>query len=451
MRRILVIGAGFSGAVVAARLLREAQGPLEVCLVNGSGPVARGMAYGTQSADHCLNVPAGNMSAYDEDPGHFLRYAQTRLPHTGPGDFVPRALYGDYLEHLLAEAERKASHARLERRLRQVERIEGGQRAYFNDGSVFVADQIVLALGHFPSTDPAIADPSFYRSARYLRDPWDTTQLSAIGANDPVLLLGTGLTAVDMSLSLLARNPARPILAVSRRGLIPQAHRSAAHSPAAGDAHSIWGEAQGVRAQLRGLRNFCRALEAAGRDWREAFAILRQCTAPLWEAYDLKQRRRFLRHVQPFWDTHRHRIAPQLAQRFQAALDAGVIQIHAGRLQRIDEVDGMVTAWVRPRGQDALLPLQARWVINCTGPSADPRQASGGLVQQLLAEGRLCADPLGLGINVAPDYALRDAQGNASDSLFYIGPWLKADFWEATAVPDLRRIARELAARLLRA
>lgn len=456
MKQILIIGAGFSGAVIAARLLRQSRTvPLRVYLLNGSGRIARGMAYGTQSPRHLLNVPAGNMSAFDDEPDHFLDYARGIDSSITAGSFVSRRIYGEYLEWLLSEAERTAPpHIELQRIYRHVARIAAapGERnsiVTLDDGETMEVNKVVLALGHFPSSKLPIANKAFYNSPRYLHDPWDHTRVDAIPARAPVLLLGTGLTAIDVAMTLLSRNPERPITAVSRRGLLPQAHRHAAGKPAGSGAAAIWGDADTVRSQLRAFRQYCRALAEQGRDWREGLALLRPVTADIWLAYPDKERRRFLRHVQPYWDTHRHRLAPAVAEYFDAALARGMVRTLAARVQEIEDDGAGVRVKLQLRGLEQSHVEQTQYVVNCTGPCADPRQAAGELVRQLLSDGMMRADSLGLGIDVAPDCAVVASDGSVSSSLFYIGPWLKAKYWEATAVPDLRILARRLADRIM--
>lgn len=454
-KTILIVGAGFSGAVAAAQLLNQQQHPfLRILLVNGSGRVARGMAYGTQSPEHTLNVPAGNMSAFDDAPNHFLDYARRHDARIDAGSFVSRGIYGDYLEWLLKQAEQQAHPGTTLQRIYQhvTHIVPTGRSAMvtLECGETMQVDKVVLALGHFPSNNPLIADDTFYGSSRYIRDPWDTRKLDLIDSDDPVLLLGTGLTAVDIAMTLLDRNPKRQITAMSRRGLLPQHHRLGSHPPTTSQTPSaIWGNASTIRDQLRGFRRYVKALAEQGRDWREAMALLRPVTASIWLAYTEKERKRFLRHVQPYWDTHRHRLAPPVYERFAAALREGVVQPLAARLRGFDESSSGITAIVQPRGATRTSHIKTSWVINCTGPCANPRNTKNQLVDQLLNDGVIRTDKLGLGLDIGDYCAAVDVQGHNSDVIFYIGPWLKANYWEATAVPDLRRFAKELAEHLL--
>ena len=457
MKTIVIIGAGFSGAVTTVQLLRQHHtSPLRVVLVNGGERIARGMAYGTQSPDHTLNVPAGNMSALEDDAEHFLRFAHTVDMRIDASSFVPRQIYGDYLEGLLEQTERDAPpHVTLERVFRHVAAIHPANDATalvarLDDGSTIIADHIVLALGYFPSTLP-IAGKAILSSKRYLGDPWEPGGMARIPADQPVLLLGTGLTMVDTATTLLKQNPARPIIAVSRRGLVPHPHRHDGHRHG-GDAGpgAIWGEATTVREQLCEFRSYVRRLAAERRDWRDAMTLLRPVAADIWLGYTEKERKRFLRHVQPYWDIHRHRLSPTLHQQLTESLQSGVIQTFAARIIGFDENNTDIAVTLRRRGAAQTIVVRAGAVINCTGPCADPRNSGNELVQQLLRDGLIRADRLGLGLEVGNDCAAIDQHGMSSDSLFYIGPWLKATYWEATAVPDLRRFALALAQRLSR-
>lgn len=452
-RTVLIIGAGFSGAVTAVQLLRQAgTRDLRVLLLNRNGRLARGLAYGTQSPDHTLNVPAGNMSALAEEPEHFLRYAQRCQGRVGPASFISRRVYGDYLEWLLDNAAATAPPGvcleHVGGQVTQLTQTGPGMLARLEDGRALAVHQVVLAFGHFPPADPPLPDMSFYASERYVRDPWDASRLAALAPATPLLLLGTGLTAVDICMSLLNLDARRPLIALSRHGLVPQPHRPGGGVPAPGpDAHTLWGDASTVRAQLRALRRHARADN--GADWRDVFAALRPATASIWQAWPMRERQRFLRHLQAYWDCHRHRLAPAVHDRFMSAMAAGLVRIQAGRLTSL-ELDGDgVKVGLRARGADARSLLRVGAVVNCTGPCTRLASAASPLVRQLLAHGMIRTDRLGLGLEVDGRCAVLDAGGTPSERLFYIGPWLKARDWEATAVPELRQVARRLAATLL--
>lgn len=456
MKTILIIGAGFSGVMTAVNLLRTSTDVItKVLLLNRTGKMARGLAYGTQSPKHTLNVPCGNMSAFPDEPSNFLRFAQRINSEYTSGSFVPRSIYGDYLEFLLEEAEQLAGpNVTLDRLVGEAVKLKLDSRqgggVTLTDGRYYKWDKLVLAFGHFPSGDPLVADSTFYNSVRYIRDPWNVKEFSRIATDAPVMVLGTGLTAIDACMTLLKQNATRPVFAISRRGLLPQHHRYAAHKPILShDSASLIGEKNTVRAQVRAFRKNIGKLKAEGGDWRDALAALRPHTASIWRAMPDAERRRFLRHVQPYWDSHRHRLAPAINDQFRDALDSGTIRTCAGRVLAFDESAKDINVSFRQRGSSAITSIQVGYVVNCTGPSSALLRVESPLVRQLLDEGRIVPDKLGLGLHVKADGAVIGSDGQASTSIYYVGPLLKADYWEATAVPELRQYAQNLAKALI--
>ena len=448
MRTILIVGAGFSGVACAIQLLRGAgREPLRVLLLNRSGKLARGMAYGTQSPQHLLNVVASRMSVLPDDPDHFLRYASTRDSRVTEASFVARSVYGDYLEWALRQARAQAPrHATLDCVSGSVQHMQampgGGLAATLEDGRRIEASRVVLAFGHFAAPPPALVQGALTDTARYAADPWNRSLLSAIDAYAPVLLLGTGLTAVDIALQLLRRHPARRVQAVSRHGLLPQPYAA----PCALAASTLLREqVPTARATVRAFLQQVQRLEAGGHDWHDAMAALRGQTTGIWQGWPLQERRRFLRHVRPYWEVHRHQLPPAVQQELDAAQARAALIVTAGRIQSIRDEAELAVVTVKPRGSAACIELRAGHIINCTGSCASPRRAAAPLVRQLLADGMMQADPLGLGVEVDGNCALVGANGQPTPGLYYIGPWLKAGYWEATAVPELRRFAATIA------
>jgi uncharacterized NAD(P)/FAD-binding protein YdhS len=452
---VVIAGAGFSGVVTAAHLLRRgAGGPLRVILVNRSGVMARGVAYGTNSPVHVLNVPAGRMGASADDPEGFLRFARQHDQTIAASDFVPRQLYGDYLEHFLAEAEReRAPGVSLERMIGEVTAVDPcpeGRSARVSgiQGGEIVADRVVLALGNYPPEDFPVSDPSFYGNRLYIRDPWARGALEGVNKDRPVLLIGTGLTMLDIALDVSSRIPSK-LWAVSRRGLMPQQHSVPACPPTPRHRPPGLESAQPtIRGYLRAVHSHARKLAAEGEDWRPVIDSLRPTTPALWHALPLAERARFLRHMRPYWEVHRHRAAPAAAAAFQRLLDQGQLRVRAGRIQSFETTGDEVRVALRPRGLKTIDHLTVGTVINCTGPSADVRTLRDPLIDILRSRQMIQPDPLGLGLATADDGALLDATGTPSRVLYYVGPLLKARYWESTAVPELRLHAARLAATL---
>jgi len=457
-KTLAIIGGGFCGTLTAVNLLRNrACTDCHIILINRSGPLARGVAYGTRTETHVLNVPAGRMGALPDDEGDFLRFAHRRDPTIASGAFLPRQWYGEYLEWLLADAcDRAGASVRFSHRVGHVVDIrpldDGGLDLLFEGGASLRVDRAVLALGNFAPTDPPLADRAFYRdSRRYVRDPWLPGALEFVDKQRPVLLIGTGLTAVDIALDLVDRGLRQPLYALSRRGLAPLAHRGLTASARATVElpDALWRAPAGARHYLRVLRRHIAQLAAQGIDWRDIIAALRPVTPLLWQRLGPAERARFLRHLQVYWEIHRHRLAPELGRRFSGLIESGQLRLQAGRLRGLSETADGVEVRYRPRGGADVTTLQVGTVINCTGPNSNMERSLEPLLGALARRGLLCADPLGLGLAVSENYALVGADGAVSSSLFYVGPFLKALFWEATAVPELREHARSLSLHLL--
>jgi uncharacterized NAD(P)/FAD-binding protein YdhS len=455
-RTIVIVGGGLSGTLTAVHLMRRAvEADLKIVLINRSGLLARGVAYGTRSADHVLNVPAARMSAFEADEGHFLRYAQQQDGALQAGSFVRRELYGDYLEWTLRTEQ--AALAQPERfvhccgHVHSLETRGETSVVHLDDGSSLQADRVVLALGHFAPADPRLDNAAALESPHYLRDPWQHDALASIAPDEPVLLLGSGLTMVDIALALEAHGHRGPLTALSRRGLLPQPHRTGGAPPIGITLpDELMAGRPNLQHWLRVIRAQCGALSAQGIDWRETLASLRTATPDLWQRLDERQRAQFLRHLQTHWDVHRHRLAPALNERLQTLLGQGRLRVRAGRLMALQSVAAGsgttgLEAVYRPRGGGAAVSVRASRVINCTGPSTDLKRAREPLMLSLLARGLAAPDPLGLGLATGDDYAVKGADGRASPVLRYIGPFLRARYWECTAVPELRRHARALA------
>lgn len=452
MKQIAIVGAGFSGVAVAWNLLQRLAGLARVILIDKEPGVGRGLAFGAPSPHHLLNVPAGRMGLNPGDEGGFLRYLQQiGLPFQS-GDFAPRSLYGSYLEHSLGEQRAAAADHGVELHIQRgvVEGIEpmgaGRHMLRLSDGQHFEVDVVVLALGNFSPRPPEIANGPNWEAPGLHATPWSLRGINSLPPRAPVLLIGSGLTAFDVVLQLRHEGHRGVVTMLSRRGLLAQSHRRLESAPAQGLVpHDFLDGMQTVSAMLRETRQLIRQARAIGHDWRDVVGGLRQITVRLWQQLPTPERQRFLRHLLPYWDTHRHRAAVPIASAISHEIEAQALQPMAGRLESL-VADG--TEWeasIQLRGTAKMHVWKGSAVINCSGPSSSLRAAKHDhLIQSLLAKGKILPDALSLGVSVDTQYRLLDGQGRGQDGLFYLGPMLKAQFWEATAVPELRSHAQRV-------
>lgn len=455
---VAIIGAGFTGTMVAVNLLRSARTPTTIVLIERTGRFSAGVAYGTTLDAHLLNVPAGRMSAYPDDADHFRRWAAERDSYVSGGTFVPRGLYGAYLAMQLDEAEaRAATDVKLVRltgeavalhRSKHNRREHNHWRVELSDAATVQADAVVLAIGNYEPANPPVSDTTFYDGVQYARDPWLPGALD-VDRDSDVLLLGSGLTMLDVAIALVARGHRGTIHAVSRRGLLPQPHRDFAPGPALHEATTIvdsW--PTNVAGILRRLRANVRVAAENGIDWREVITAIRHDTQGLWQSLSLAERRRFLRHLRSFWETHRHRSAPATSVRIEAMRSRGQLRVHSARLLAYTSGEQQVSVTVCPRGASGTQTLRVQRVINCTGPNTNLASVTDPLIRQLRTARLVRPDELGLGLDANESGLLIDADGQCCTNLFLVGPLRKGQLWENTAVPELRGEARAMAEQL---
>jgi uncharacterized NAD(P)/FAD-binding protein YdhS len=440
---VVIVGAGASGVLIAVHLLEHGEG--HVVLV-GRDRFARGLAYTTSYRSHVLNVPVGSMSAFSEDPDHFYRFSRGRDENTDRSSFVPRMNFGDYLGNTLDRAE--AGSRRLRRVPGEVVGLDRGAagrwRVKLREGAAFEASDVVLALGNAP---PRTLLPRLNAlpSGRYASDPWDPHAVVDVPSNAPVLLIGTGLTAIDACLALKERGHGGGVIALSRHGLLPRHHRLEGAPPVPVTRPP---RATALRPLLQEVRQQLQLAELAGDDWRDVLNGLRRHTPEVWRRLSISDRRRFLRHLARRWEVHRHRMAPEVHAAVEGMLSSGWLQVVSGSLLDATEDGEGVAVRYRPRGAPMGIDrtLRAGRIINCTGADESVRGTSDPLLRSLLDSGLVQPHPLGLGLACRDDGALYGRTGDVEPGLWTIGSLRRGESWETTAVPEIRMQASGLAA-----
>ena len=442
-RHAIIIGGGASGVLLAYQLLRLGGATFRVTLIERRPEIGRGLAYHTGNPDHLLNVRAANMSALPEDPDHFWRWLSARNI-TGCGDpfcFVPRRVYGDYIASLIRPLVSRGDEAG-GLRILNVECVsitEDADRVVIElaNGDRLSGDLAILATGH----DARKAPMACYA------DPWAAPSTAGIASDAAVLILGSGLTMVDYVLSLLREGHEGPIIALSRRGLLPRAHRAVA-ALRIDEAQVPFGAS--ASQLLRWFRRRISAHLAQGGDWRSVIDGIRPYTQRLWRELPTRSRRRFLEHARAWWDIHRHRMAPEVEFRITKAIADNRLSLIAGKIIDIAPNPTGATVRYRRRGQTKLETLEVAAIVDCTGIVRDPGGTGNPAVRSLFDQDLARVDALRIGIEISRDCAVVDRDGLPSGRLFAIGPLTRAAFWEIIAIPDIRNQCAELAERLVR-
>ncbi len=426
---VVIAGAGICGLALAAQLLDRGE---HVVVVGCPENFGRGTAYGDAWREHLLNVPADRMGLRADAPAAFADWLA--LQGEERRRFRPRLEFGDYLAHELDGL--RTQHGE---RLRC---IEAGITAITRDtdarwhvtldsGEVLESNRLVLALGAATTTTNATTNDSI------IRQPWARGALSNIAVDAPVLILGTGLTMIDMALALQAQGHRGTITALSRRGRLPLLHPEPPLPPTPPPPALLAAlEAGDLRVALREFR------VAIGEGAAAATLAdgLRSLIPQLWRGWSLPARKRFLRHLRPWWDSVRHRVPREVFATLDRLHEEGRLQIRAGHL--IGHENG--SAHVRWRGERDAAAVPADVVIDATGWDGDrDRYATHPALATLIADGHLRVDALGLGLDCNADGSVPD-----SDGLHLIGFLRRGECWESTAVPELRAQAAALAQRL---
>lgn len=454
-KTITIIGGGFSGSLVATHLMRQSSlhEDLQIILIERASRFARGFAYSTNSPMHLLNVPAGKMSAFAEKSEHFLHWVQKRDSAIQADSFVPRMLYGEYLESVLHDADFNKSKRIKFKRINDdavkvcIDDKSNQAIVSLESGISFETDYIVMAVGNYPPKNLKIKETSFYSGDKYVRDPWSSAAIKGLNESEDILLIGTGLTMIDKAIELNFKKHRGKIFALSRHGLIPQKHNLKA-GVATLDP-TIFKENKSLKELFSLIRKQIKLFVSMGGDWRAYIDGLRPYTQVLWQNLNERDKRQFFRHLRPHWDVHRHRIPETASLIIDSMINFGQLEIIAGWIIDFEEADDVVKVKYRLRAEEGIKELTVSKVINCSGSEQDFCQIEDPLIMNLMEQGIIQPDLLSLGLKASIDGGLIDSNGNISKIFFTLGPPLKGQLWETTAVPEIRIQAEKLAKKLV--
>jgi len=414
-RRVVVVGGGASGTLVAAQVLRKARLPTHVTVVDPRQNLGEGIAYSTTCNDHLLNVRAKSMSVLVEDPQHFVKWA-----HVDGDSFVPRPLFAHYLRHVFDDAKlNAASGAVFEHLQTTVVDIDGPDlQVRCQDGSILEADSVVLATGNAKPLVPSWVGQDVALHPRFIADPWESGALSPIQGGT-VVSIGVGLTFVDVAIQVL-ENTQSKVIGISRHGLMPTRH----------DFAELPLTIPNMSTPLEVLH----WLRLNRDNWRSAVNGLRPITQKLWMNFTDGQQRQFLRHAMRYWEIHRSRMATDVAIQIDSYLATNRIQVVKAKIIGAESASPTSISVTTSTGATVV----GDWMVLCTGPS-DADALLQPPLSSLIASGQAVAGPQGLGIRCDPKSgALIDANGVVSRSLFTIGPQRRGVLWETTAIPEIQ-------------
>jgi uncharacterized NAD(P)/FAD-binding protein YdhS len=444
-RRVAVIGGGASGVLTAINLLAPSDDPdLEVVIHEASGVVGRGVAYGTNDQRHLLNVRARHMSALPDSPSDLLDWALRTGRSDDPQGFLPRADFAIYLQDRLTDVADDRLRIQAGRVVDIARTTDGGPGfEVVTERSRSLADAVVLCHGNQPPRPLTVDGVPLPEAPWHLANPWDLGRLRTLPADARVLVVGSALTAIDTTITLLEEGAGRHVTMISRSGRLPKPHVA--------QQHTAWvtkvpeGPLTADRLAAA-VADECEAARRQGVDWRNVVDGLRPVTQDLWQRLPLDERRRFLAVHAREWEVRRHRMAPDVALRLQRYRFEGRLTVGTGTLQDVADRGERCAVVTTPGGPVGEVDA----IVNCTGPLLDLAVTTDPLLAVLRDRGLVAPDPLALGLATTPDGRVVGTDGAVVDGLFTVGPSRKGTLWESTAIPEIRAQAAQVAAAVAR-
>jgi uncharacterized NAD(P)/FAD-binding protein YdhS len=425
-KKIAIIGGGFAGTMVIRQLIDQGfKG--EITRFHHSDSETLGPAYRADSGDLLLNVRSQNMSAFPDDPAHFLRYLQNDFPEfSNPRAFVQRSIYGSYLTTIWTETKTLAEQQSIPIILNDKESSQFEEY-----------DVLVLATGNELPRIPKELSKIVYESSYYQGNPW-RIDFSVIRPDLPIFILGNGLTMVDTVLRLRSAGFQQKIVALSTHGFNMLAHP---------EEEICIASIQPKQLDLVSLVHFFnqQRKELSEAQFLLTVDSLRPQFTLWWQGFSLQEKRMFLSRFRHFWGIIRHRIPADIAEMMRKERASGLLEVRAGKIVST-QLQGDHLNIQFQSGEVTFLD-QFTCFINCTGPETSVEQMSNPVIQELLVRKWIEPDETLQGIQIQTE----NLQVISSSPLpiYTIGNLCKGTLWESTAIPELRSQAKLIAKGIL--
>lgn len=455
MKKIGIIGAGFTGIMTAVQLIEKSNSPFEIIIINEKENLIKGPAYNTYSGKHLLNVITGRMSAYSDNPDHFLDWVMQK-PEFSDKDktliansFLPRQLYGDYLVTVWEAALEKAKAKNI-----AITHVDGfvtdlqpqGDciKLSVNNGQTITVDDCILATGNQIPRNPRIKNQDFYPHPNYFQNPWKIESVTDVNPDLPVLIVGNGLTMVDTVIGLAEHGFKNEIYSISPNGfnILPHRHNGLKYTKLTEELTenlSLFDLVKLVNKHIRTVREY-------GVTAEPVIDSLRPFTQKIWKNFSEEEKSVFMSRLRHLWGVARHRIPIHTHDKIQQLRIDGKLRINSGKILDFRETEGGITVDFFDKKDRAVKTITVSRIINCTGPESDLMNLEKSFLKNCLLSGILTQDPLKLGIVTDTDtFRVIDANGNPHHNLYTLGGNLKGELWESTAVNELRIQVENLA------
>jgi uncharacterized NAD(P)/FAD-binding protein YdhS len=452
-KSVAIIGGGLTGGAIAYHLA-ERGATADITVFEPRAELGQGLAYGTDDGAHRINVPAAKMSLLPSEDAHFVNWiAETNAlvddPQALAADgqvYARRSLFGCYVsEHIQPHLE---AGRIVHERGRVTSISKGAQNSWLivtAAGARHEADIVVLATTHPAPGVPAVLDRALGNDPRLIPDATVKDALRHIKPSANVVIVGTGLTMADVVASLDSQGHTGSIFAFSRRGLLSRGHARETHL----NFGEFVGSAISARALLRAVRATIEDALRQGIPWQPVIDAVRAQATLFWPNLPVAERQRIVRHLRPYWDVHRFRIAPQIEAILKDRIAAGTLTVKAASLVSAQaDADG-IQIGVRSRKDQKIETVSADYVVVTTGPAHGAVLATQPHLASLAREGHITADAFGLGISCNRRGQALDAGGDAQTSLLIAGPLARGTFGELMGLPQVTNYAQAIAGKVL--
>jgi uncharacterized NAD(P)/FAD-binding protein YdhS len=437
---IAIIGGGISGTLTVLNLIKQSKQQLTILWFDAHQNFCKGLAYSTSVNEHLLNVRANNMSLFVDEPDHFVNWLKKYNPIYSSTDFVSRKLFGDYVQYVFNDLKNTNPLVTIQQIAQEVISVDKSNGGFeIKTSAIYHANKLILALGNFLPAHPHSVSKQFITSENYFQNAFHDNIANQVKNKKIITIIGSGLTMIDVLSSLSHFNYSEQIQIISPHGYIPQAHFE---DPLPAIAPFIQETTNYNLIELLGLVN--QQLKQAAKDGFNSHSVVdaaRPYLQNMWLQFSLADKKQFLRHLRHKWGVARHRAPAQSLNTFNQLHDTGKLTLLKGRIFDIIEIPAGFEICYTDINQTRQ-KIQTELIINCTGPQSDYSQIESPLIKYLIKNRLITPDSIHYGINARKS-------GKISSNLYTLGPPLKGILWESTAVPEIRRQAKDLAAEII--
>jgi len=461
MKHIGIIGAGFSGIFTAIQLIKQATSPIEITIISEKASFGRGIAYTPYSKKHLLNVITQKMSAFGDDPNHFLDWVMSQDDFKEKdreviaNSFMPRYLYGEYMDHVRSQyislaSSKNIKYHELYDEVQDIE-IEEGQitLTLSNSQNHLIVNECVLASGNILPRNPNGISKSVLAHPNYYQNPWEGNYVRNIDHTKPILIIGNGLTMVDSVLGLLEHGYQNQIISVSPNGfnILPHRHNGLHYKKLAEEMPTNGKLYDYVKLIFKHVR----LVREHGVSAEPVIDSIRPFTQKIWKSLSESDKALFMSRFRHLWGVARHRIPLHIHDLIQKLRIQNRLEIISGKIVSVDVAKDEFAVTIFDKKRQRNLTTTYGKIINCTGPETDISKLENGLLVNIFKKGYISQDPLCLGIRTNPDnFCILDRIGKEQAGFYTLGSNLKGELWESTAVNELRSQCERLASLLLK-